>query len=136
MNDKIYVKDLEKIIAKQERKILKLEKEKMSRERAAAIFAEYFIVENDTIPGGLASDMRSILRRFKYYPQENQNVSNFVAEIDCSDYKSLEKAIKKLFCVELKDLRQYGLHINTKNDSSNISHDGDRFPWDNGPVFL
>jgi len=130
MNDKIYVKDLEKIIAKQERKILKLEKEKMSRERAAAVFAEYFIVENDTIPGGLASDMRAVLRRFKYYPEEKPSFSNYVAEMDSSDYKLLEKAVKKLFCVEIKDLWQYGLHIDTKHDSGNISDD------DSGPVFL
>lgn len=120
MIDKMYVKDLEKLIAKQERMIQKLEKEKMVREASAAAFAEYFIDNNDTIPGGLASDMRALIRRFKFYPVDKPRESNFVSEIDARDYKLLEKAIKKLFCVEMKDLHQYGLHldINEKNDTN------------------
>jgi hypothetical protein len=127
MIDKMYVKDLEKLISKQERMIQKLEKEKMSREAAAAAFAEYFIDDNDTIPGGLASDMRALLRRFKFYPVDKPRESNFVSEVDAGDYKLLEKAIKKLFCVELKDLHQYGLHLDINEDNNTHEYDDEPF---------
>lgn len=119
MIDKRYVKDLEKLIARQEKRIASLEKEKTGREIAAAVFAEYFIGENDTIPGGLASDMRIMSRVHKFYPTNNERDCNFVADVDELDYKLLKATVKRLFHVNLDDLRQYGLHldINYKNDS-------------------
>jgi len=111
MIDKTYVKDLEKLVEKQEKMIQKLEKEKMKTEVAAAVFAEYFIEENNTIPGGLTGDMRGLLRLFKYYPLDKEHSCNYVADVHASEYKVLEKAIRKMFNVNLKDLYSMGLHI-------------------------
>jgi hypothetical protein len=115
MIDKTYVKDLERLVAKQEKAIQNLEKETMAREASAAVFAEYFIEENNTIPGGLGSDMRAILRVFKYYPIDTEHTNNYVCEIDIGEYKLLEKTVKRMFNVNLKDLYSLGLHIDVKS---------------------
>jgi hypothetical protein len=111
MIDKRYVKDLERLIAKQEKLIHRLEKEKMIRERGAAALVEYIIDENETIDNGIKGALRRIMGKTRYYPLNEERSSNFCTDIYKEDYKSLEKFTKEIFGVDLSSLHDIGLHL-------------------------
>jgi hypothetical protein len=140
MIDKTYVKDLERLIAKQEKRIHRLEKEKMIRERGAAALVEYIITENETIDNGIKCALRGIMGKTKYYPLNGERNSNFCADAYKDEYESLEKFTKQIFGVNLSSLRDIGLHIDiVERPSKSIDTDDidvDSLNFDGGPVFL
>lgn len=115
MIDPIYVKMLEKHVARLEKKVHRLEKEKMTRERCAAAFAEYIIHENETIEDGIHDTARDLIRRLVFYPPNGKNASNFVCDMHKRDYKMLDKCIGKIFSVTLSSLKVLGLEINVSD---------------------
>lgn len=119
----IYVKDLENLVAKQQRAIRRLEKEKMKQERAAAAFAEFMLVENDIgDEEALLAGCRRLMSTFRFYSPNNRTwewtarVSPLI--ISERNYKALDNAVKRLFGIDLKSLKSYGCEIIPKNASN------------------
>jgi hypothetical protein len=134
MIDKMYVKDLERLIAKQEKRIHRLEKEKMNRERSAAALVEYIITENETIDiNGVRCALRGIMGKLKFYPKNGERCSNFCADVYKEDYKALERFAKEIFGVKLSSLHDIGLRIDVVERPTPKAFN---IEFDDGPVFL
>ena len=125
MIDKMYVKDLERLVAKQEKRIHRLEKEKMNRERCAAALVEYIITENETIDNGIKCALRGIMGKLKFYPKEGERDSNFCNDVYKEEYKALEKFTKEIFGVNLSSLHDVGLRLDIMERPSKPIDDND-----------